>query len=411
MNMSFPDFWYEIYESAKRRPLRIILTGIGITWGVFILILLVGVGSGFEKGVLNLFKGFAKSTTYVYASETSISYKSTPVGKKILFTEKDLEILKRTIPEIDRVSPETGRSRLVLADTESGWFETRGVYPEYFTIKILDTKKGRLLNTLDMLENRKVALVGQNVVDALFHKQNPIGKHIQINQELYRIIGIIKNSMLRTTEARVVYLPYSTYLNANNEAKEFSTILFSLKEKSNTQKVVSRIKSIMSRQYQFDPSDENIFYIESMEVQIKAFTDLFTTLRGFLWFMGISTLISGIIGVANIMYASVRERTREIGIRKSVGAKTADIKTMILWESIAVTSIAGYLGLMLGWGVLKIIAAFISEDTVIMEKPGLDVVTAFAAVFILVFAGTLVGLKPAVYAAELNPIDALKEEN
>jgi putative ABC transport system permease protein len=369
LKISFSDFWYEIYESAKRKPLRIILTGIGITWGIFILILLVGIGAGLEKGVFNLFKGFSKSTTYVYASKTSVSYKNTPVGKKIFFTENDLQLLKRNIPEMDRISPEAGRFRSVLAGTKSGWFETRGVYPDYFTIKLLDTKRGRLLNTPDMIENRKVALVGENVAESLFHKQNPLGKHIQINQELYQIVGIIKNTMLSVTEARMIYLPFSTYLDANNEAREFSTMLFSLKEKSNTQKVTSRVRSIMGRRYQFDPSDESVFYIESMEEQVKAFTDLFVMLRKFLWFMGISTLTSGIIGVANIMYSSARERTREIGIRKSVGAKTADIKTMILWESIAVTSLAGYLGILLGWGALKIIASFISGDTVIMENP------------------------------------------
>lgn len=175
--------------------------------------------------------------------------------------------------------------------------------------------------------------------------------------------------------------------------------------------VNTHVRNVMARKYQFAPSDDKVFYFNSMEEQVKAFTDLFVMIRKFLWFMGISTLVSGVIGVGNIMYSSAKERTREIGIRKSVGAKARQIKAMFLWESIALTSLAGYVGLVLGWGILKVVALFISEDTPMMEKPGLDFPTAVAAIFILVIAGTLAGLRPAIYAAELNPIEALKEEN
>lgn len=407
----FVDFWNEIYESVKRKPTRAILTGIGITWGIFILILLVGIGSGFERGVFKLFSGFSKSTTYIYASATTLGYGGSSIGKKITFTEEDLQMLQRSIPQINSISPEVGRWNVVSADTERGWFETKGVYPEYFTIKLLETENGRLLNPLDMLENRSVALIGENVAEVLFDRQNPVGKMLQIGQELYQVIGVIKNTMFNTMEARAIYLPYSVWLNANREAREFSTVLFSLRDKSNTQQIQSRVRSLMARQYQFDPSDEKVFYFNSMEEQVKAFSNMFVMLRKFLWFMGISTLVSGIIGVGNIMYSSAKERTREVGIRKSVGAKTSDIKGMIMWESIALTFLAGCLGLFSAWLALKGIAWLIPDDTMAMDTPGIDIPTAIAAMVILVIAGTLAGLKPALYAAELNPIDALRDEN
>ena len=407
----FMDFWCEIYESVKRKPSRTILTGIGISWGIFILIVLVGIGSGFERGVFKLFNGFSKSTTYVYASGTSMGYKGAASGRKIQFQKEDLNMLKSRIPEITHLSPETGRWNAVYAGTKNGWFEVRGVYPDYFLIKLLEVEHGRMLNALDMNEARKVVLIGENVVDMLFRKENPIGKYIRMGQEMFRVIGTIKNTMLNSYEARVIYMPYSVYEQVDATAGRFGTVVFSTVKGAKIKEVNTHVRNVMARKYQFAPSDDKVFYFNSMEEQVKAFTDLFVMIRKFLWFMGISTLVSGVIGVGNIMYSSAKERTREIGIRKSVGAKAQQIKAMFLWESIALTSLAGYVGLVLGWGILKVVALFISEDTPMMEKPGLDFPTAVAAIFILVIAGTLAGLRPAIYAAELNPIEALKEEN
>ncbi|WP_293709438.1 ABC transporter permease [uncultured Parabacteroides sp.] len=222
----FVDFWYEIYESVKRKPTRAILTGIGITWGIFILIILVGIGSGFERGVFKLFSGFSKSTTYVYASQTTIGYEGTAVGRRITFTEDDTKMLKRSIPQIEKISPEVSQWNVVSVADERGWFETKGVSPEYFAIKLLQTEKGRLLNSLDASENRNVALIGMNVADVLFGKQNPVGKMVQVNQVLYKVVGIIKNTLLNNLEARAVYIPYSVLLNSNSTAREFTTLLF-----------------------------------------------------------------------------------------------------------------------------------------------------------------------------------------
>ena len=407
----FFDFWNEIYEAIKRKPSRAILTCIGVAWGIFILILLVGIGAGFEKGVFNLFRGFSKRATYVYSSETSLGYKGSHIGKRIFFTEDDLQILKSGIQEITLISPEVSRWVTVYNEMKTGWFETKSVYPDYFNIRILEIDKGRILNSLDMRENRKVALIGQYVADILFKNEQPVGKQIRIGQEVYKVVGIIKNTMLSTYEARAVFIPYSTYLQSHSEAEHFSTLLFASKEKSDMKVINNRIRTIMARKYQFDPTDEKVFYFNNMDEQVKAFTDLFSAIKKFLWFMGISTLISGIIGVGNIMYTMVRERTREIGIRKSVGASSASIQSMFLWESIALTTVSGFFGLILGWLSLKGIGLLIDEDNVMMEKPGINLPTAIVALLILVIAGTFAGIKPAMYASGLNPVDALKEEN
>lgn len=406
----FTNFWYEIYESLKRKPTRAILTGIGIAWGIFILILLVGIGSAFERGVFKIFSGFSKSMTYVYASETSLGYKESQAGRRIAFTEEDLRMLKAGIPEITHITPEVSRWNIVYADEKNGRFEIKGVYPDYFDIKRLEVDDGRILNVLDMRESRKVVLIGENVAEVLFKDKLATSRQIRINQEIYRVTGTIKNTILNTYEARSIYMPYSTYMQSNADAGKFSTMVYALKDKADVSEANHRIRSLMARKYRFDPKDDNTFYFNSMEEQVKAFTSLFSMLKNFLWFMGISTLVSGVIGVGNIMYAAAKERTREVGIRKSVGASAGMIKAMFLWEAVALTSIAGYIGIAAGWSVLKIIGLFISEDTVMMEKPGVDLPTTIAAVFILMISGILAGLKPAIYAAELNPVEALKEE-
>ena len=237
--------------------------------------------------------------------------------------------------------------------------------------------------------------------------------------QMVNFMGTLQNEWAGAQAFSSVDTYLAPYIRADNLSYEqvdatagrFGTVVFSTVKGAKIKEVNTHVRNVMARKYQFAPSDDKVFYFNSMEEQVKAFTDLFVMIRKFLWFMGISTLVSGVIGVGNIMYSSAKERTREIGIRKSVGAKAQQIKAMFLWESIALTSLAGYVGLVLGWGILKVVALFISEDTPMMEKPGLDFPTAVAAIFILVIAGTLAGLRPAIYAAELNPIEALKEEN
>lgn len=405
----FVDFWLEIYEVVRRNPSRTILTGIGIAWGIFILVLLTGIGSGFEKGIFSLFKGFSRSMTYLYASQTSIPYKGTNVNTKVTFMEEDLQALKEAIPDIEYSTPEAEVLETVFAGTKSGRFEVKGVYPEYFNIKLLEAEAGRILNILDMQETRKSIFVGKNVADVLFKKENPIGKEVRIGEGVYQIVGVIKNTLLNMSEERAIYMPYSTYRSEHSDAEHFSILLFSLKEKAKIENVKICIRNIMGRKYLFDPQDETVFYFNSMEDQMKAFSELFAALNKFLWFMGLSTLASGIIGVGNIMYVSAKERTREVGIRKSVGANPSQVKAMFLWESIALTSISGIVGMVVGGGILKFIGTFIAEDAILMEKPSVNLSVTVAAMCILVLCGTLVGLKPAIYASGLPPVEALKE--
>jgi len=407
----FFDFWNEIYEYVSRKPQRAFSSSVGITWGILILSLLLGIGNGFEKGVLKIFNGFSQNTTYVSASEISVKHDGFSANKKIFFDETDLNMLRNAVSGISSISPEISQWKSILYKEKTGLFEIKGVYIDYFTIKLVAMEKGRVLDRLDMQSNRRTAIIGKNVAEVLFKNQEPIGKMIQIDQDLFQVVGVIKNSILNSQEERSIYIPFSTYLALSSDDKKFSTFVYTLENDYNSKRIQMNIRERLARKYQFSPNDERVLYFNSLEDQVKAFSSLFSTIRKFLWFMGISTLVGGVVGIGNSMYASTRERTKEIGIRKSLGANSSEIKNMIIGESVALTSIAGCIGLLFGGSVLKIVALFISEDSLVMEKPTLDIVTIIIATLVLIVSGTLAGLMSAIYASDLHPIDALKEEN
>lgn len=403
------DLLREVFESIRMHPSRTVLTSLGIVWGMFILVLLVGVGKGFEGGVYNLFSGFSKGATYVISSETSIGYGNTATGAPVRFSEKDMTLLKESVPQITDISPEVSEWRTSYNKGQFGTFEVRGVHPEYFNIKLSEVSAGRLLNILDYNLSRKNAVIGENVAEILFQKTEPLGETFQIGYDYYKVVGIIKNNLFSAYESRVIYLPYSTFLQGNASAKDFTTVLFTTKSGKDYVSINQRVKSILSRKHRFSPNDEKVLYFNSMEEQVEAFSTFFEALKKLLWFLGISTLFSGIICVGNNMYTVTRERVGEIAIRKAVGATSNNIKTLFLCESIIVTSISGLFGIVLGWITLKIIGLFITENTLMMEQPAINLPTMLLALIVLIISGTVAGLRPALQASELTPIEALKE--
>ena len=409
--MLIEDFGHEIWNNMRCKPSRTLLTGVGILWGMFILVLLLGVGSGFEQGVLGLFEGYSKSTTYVFASSTSKEYNGMKKGRIVTFNEEDLMKLRSKVPDIALLSPEVSSREIVNANAETELYEVKGVYSDYFGIRILETEKGRILNALDDREKRKTVIIGKHVAKMLFNHLDPIGRHLMIKDVTYTVVGVIKTSIMNTFDERVIYMPYTTYTENVTMVTEFSTLLYATRQGRDTKKANDYVRSVLSRMKQVAPDDDKAFYFNSMEEQVEAFNSLFNGLNKFLWFMGISTLFSGVIGVGNIMYTSAKERTREIGILKSLGVKPVTIKSMFLCEAIALTSLAGFIGVLLGWACLSAIGLLITDDTIMMKKPGIDLPVVLGAMLILAVSGTIAGVKPALYASSLNPIEALKEEN
>lgn len=402
----------EIFNSIKSHKTRSILTGLGITWGVLILILLVGLGKGFEDGVMKLFNGFARKTMYVFTGQTTKPYKAYPAGRKIYFSGKDMADLPFIVPGIKDISRETSRNMRVANEDKVSGFEVKGVDAAYFRIKLLHVSYGRVIDNLDFSEIRKVALIGEDVAKYLFSQKNAVGKSISIGGINFTVTGIIKDNLFNSFESRLIYVPYSAYTNYIDKKDQTSLIMLSIADGSDSRKVEDRIRSLMGARDNFSPNDEKVLFFNSLDEQLKAFSKFFSGLKKFLWFMGLSTLLSGIIGVANIMYSVAKERTREIGIRKAIGARKRTIMQMFVAESIVLTSMAGYIGIITGAMVLKLISYLMesSNSDTIFEKPGIDLGITCAATIILITAGTIAGLVPAAFAAKLNPVDALKQE-
>ncbi len=402
----------EVYNSIKNHKTRSFLTGFGITWGILILIVLVGIGKGFEEGVMKLFNGFAKKTIYIISGQTSKPYMAYPIGRKIYFSLKDISDIKRIIPDIKDISGEATQNFSIYNEDRIFRFDVKGVSAPYFNIKLLNLSYGRVINSFDFMQNRKVALIGEDVAKYLFNKKNVIGKSVNIGGVFFTIIGVIQNSLFNTFESRLVYIPYSTYSNYFNKRDQISLVILAISDGVDTKKIEKRIKSLMGERDNFSSTDEKVFFFNSLDEQLKAFSSLFTALRNFLWFMGLSTLFSGIIGVANIMFSVAKERTREIGIRKAVGAKNKEVMKMFIVEAVILTSVAGYIGIMIGALILKIISYFIetSNKNILFEKPSINLSITLAATLILIISGTMAGFIPAVFASKLNPVDALRQE-
>ena len=352
----------EIISNIFTNKTRFILSSIGIGWGVLILVVLIGVGKGLEDGIFNLFRGFAINSIYVLASKTTLPYQGNPAGQQIMFIEDDIHLLKSNIPSIISISPEASFNQKVSADNLSADYNIKGVFSEYFEMKLLKTSSGRTLNRLDEIEKRPVVLIGSNVAEMFFGKSVPVGKHLTIGNNVYLVVGVIKNTLLNNSEAQQIYMPYSVHSTTFAYDKKFPILAFTYSESADFNALKLRFREFMGRKYHFNPQDDRAFFFSSVEEQVKAFNSLFDTIKTFLWFIGISTLVGGVIGVANIMYASAKERTYEIGIRKAVGARKSEIRWMFIGESVITTFFAGIGGMILGFGILKVIGVFINPD-------------------------------------------------
>ena len=401
----------EIFDSIKANKTRSFLTGLSIAWGVMILILLVGIGKGFETGVMKVFTGFAKKTLYISTGQTSEPFQSYPADRHIYFSSKDVSDLRSLIPEVKDISPIATQNLTVSAGVKGFRFDINGVSPGFFSIRLLRAASGRVIDPADEKDNRKVAFIGKDVAQYLFGKSNAVGQSINIGGVFFTVIGVIRGNLFNSFEAKLVYIPYSAYISYFNRDERIGLVVLSLKNETDVQKATDRIRLLMAKRYGFSSTDKSVFFFNSLDQQVKTFSSFFAGLRKFLWFMGLSTLFSGVIGVTNIMYCVAKERTREIGLRKAIGARNSAIRKLFISEAVLLCSLAGYTGMVAGALLLKLIGQFFDPgDNQIFERPHIDWRIALAASIVLTLSGALAGFMPAVFASRMNPIEALRHE-
>ena len=391
------DRWTEIWVTITRNKTRSLMTCFGVFWGILMLVLLLGTGSGFKNAMFKSVNGFATNSLFFYADRTSEPYQGFNKGRNWNMRNRDIDAIIRDVPSVT--------------------FNVKGIYPAYFNIDTQDLYYGRLLNEIDMREKRKVCLIGTKINEVLFHNEDPCGKYIRVNGLYYQVVGVVNQRAsglnLGGRGEETVFIPFNTMQQTLNQGDILHFLALSVKPGYPIETTIEQVKNIMKTQNQIAPTDPQAIGVVNIAAQFKTFNLLFTGIDILVWLVGMGTLLSGIIGISNIMMVTVKERTREIGVRRALGAKPFDIISQVMSESLVLTALAGLLGLSAGVFLLdlldKILSANPTNDPTLLN-PGVNIQTAVAAAVVLLISGFMAGLIPAWRAMQIKAIDAIRDE-
>lgn len=417
------DKWKDIISALKKNKLRTFLTAFGVFWGIFMLMIMLGSGNGLQNGVTHGFKNFATNSAFIWSQSTTMAYKGFRRGRSIELTNDDMVALKQNIEGIDILAPRingwsSDEGNNVMYGEKSGSFNIKGDYPEYQFIDPAIITAGRFLNPIDIRDKRKVAVVGQRILEVLFEPgEDPIGKYIKIHGVYFQVIGAFKplnpNINFGGSKEETIYIPFSTLQKTYNFGNQVHYFSVTAREGIPVSEVEEACINLLQQRHKIHPDDEQAFGHFNIEEEFGKINGLFTGISGLIWIVGIGTLLAGVIGVSNIMLVIVKERTKEIGIMRAIGATPRNIIIQIITESVFLTTLAGYLGLVFGVLVVEGINALISggpEPPEMFRNPQIDFSIAVTALVILIVSGALAGLIPAKRAVSIKPIDALRAE-
>jgi putative ABC transport system permease protein len=406
------DLWQEILATIRQNRLRTFLTGFSVAWGIFMLIILMGSGTGLANGIEYSFRDDAVNSIWVRPGEISIPYKGQQPGKPIELTNRDYRDLRLTQDDIQHI---TSRFYLrgdvqVRYRNETGSFTVRAVHPDHKYLEKTIITRGRFINPFDQKQHRKVAVIGEKVRTALFGAHDPMGQYIDVNGVPFQVVGLFTDEG-SDREQELIYLPISTAQRAFAGGNSIDQVMFTIQDTDVTRskRLVDSVRSDLARRHHFAVDDDRAVFIRNVFEVFERFVNLMQGIRGFIWIVGLGTILAGIVGVSNIMMIVVKERTRELGVRKALGATPLSIIGLILLESIIITATAGYVGLVSGVGLLQLVNQAVPKNEIFMN-PQVNFKLAVGATALLAAAGTLAGLIPAWRAARIRPIEALRDE-
>ncbi len=402
------DRWQEIFNSIRRHPLRTALTALGIFWGIFMLVLLLGAGRGLQNGIEHEFRDDATNSIWIRRGTTSMPHEGLPKGRQIQFDNEDYEMLTTQFRGIDKA---TGRyylsgNQLAVYKDKRLSFSTRAVHPGHQEVENTIMQEGRYLNEADLHNFRKVAVIGKIVKEDLFGEEDAIGKEIKLGGIIYKVIGTYTDTG-SDNEMRIIYIPITTAQKVYAGTDEIHQLMVTTKglDVEETKALQAEMRYAFAARHGFSPEDQRAISMFSALENFQQFMSLMGGIRLFIWFVGLGSIIAGVIGISNIMLIVVKDRTREIGIRKALGATPLSIISMILQESILITAIAGYLGLVCGVALIGLLG---SMEVDFFRNPQVDLGVGLSATVVLIVAGALAGLMPARQAARINPIEAMR---
>ena len=415
------DRWNEILEVLTTNWIRTLLTAFGVFWGIFILILLLAAGKGLENGIKNDFGDIATNTMFMWTQTVTKSYQGMAKGRRFSYRLQDVEDIWNNVDNLRFVSPRNqiggwrGAAN-VIRGIETGAFDVYGDYPEIIKQEPMDIVEGRFINHSDIDDKRKVAIIGQGVKSSLYEKgEDILGTYIKINGVNFMVIGSYKKKASggdSEEQQKQIFVPFTSFSQAFNRGDRVGWMAITAKDGTPITEIKSQIFDIVKKNHKIHPEDNRAVGHFDLYEQYNRVESLFMALKVIAYFVGTLVLLSGVIGVSNIMLIVVKERTKEIGIRRAVGATPAKIRAQILTESVFLTIIAGMAGIAFGaFLIYGINYALDMVDPIDMfANPSVNLGVVTTALVILVGSGLLAGMIPAQTAIKLKPVDALRSE-
>ena len=407
--------WQEIFEGLSKNKLRTVLTGVSVASGIFILVILLGAGNGIQNGIQKQFQQDAVNRISVWPGITQIEHNGLGIGRQIQLRNADYDMataLLEDFIEYKSAIYSVWNGNVVFKE-ETGTYRVEGVHPDYQFIENASIIKGRFINFLDVNNFEKTAIIGQKVATDLFkNNEEPLGQQLNVAGMIYKVVGVFSDLGGEREESKV-FIPISTAQRAFSAGDNIRSMSFTLKQGKNFDAAVSeshefsnQLQTFLKKRHAIAPNDEGALHINNSLEQAKNIYIITGGVQAFFWFVGICTIIAGVVGVGNIMLIIVKERTKEIGIRKALGASPFSIITMILQEAVFITVIAGFSGLILGLLIWELIGPSVEAD--FFTRPEVDFNVAVTTLIILIVAGAFAGFVPAYRAAKIRPIVALR---
>lgn len=412
------DNWREITAALRKNKLRTVLTGLGVFLGIVILLLMIGFGRSLEKGVKRRMAGFATNAVFVWGQRTTKPHLGLPVGRQITYDGRDIEALAR-VPGILHLAPRAqqggfGQASNVRYGTKTGAFQVSGDYPAFQYVQTPVMRAGRFLNQRDIDERRKVAVIGEGVVEQLYGGTEPIGTYVEANGVYFQVVGVFGTKQTGQQADRIlntVHIPFTTFQQAFNFHDRVSFFAIVGHPSIDGDELEKQIRTTLKARNKIAPDDDNAIGAWNTSKEFGKMNMLFFLINVVMWTAGTMCLVAGVIGVSNIMLITVRERTKEIGVRKALGATPASIVRMVVSEATALTVIFGYLGVAAGIAALELAGKVLEKlPDAPFAPPDPDLGIALTAAGVIVAFGAIAGMIPAYYAAKIQPVEALRTE-
>ncbi len=406
------DTWKEVYDSVTKNKLRTAITMIGVWWGILLLIALLGAARGMENSFNRIFGDFATNSVFIWGQSTSLPFKGFQEGKGVRLKLSHVDKIKDNIEGIELVVPRSRNQAMVVRNFLSGNYGVNGDYPLLDKIQKKKMMRGRFVNQNDINIKRKVAVISEEIYKQLFEKdENPIGQYIQINRMNFSVIGVFQNENVDMGPTTDIHIPFTTFQQIYNRGDRIGWMVVTGKPEYNIKQIEEDIKLLLRNLNKIHPQDKRALGSFNLGKEFAKVTGFLTGMQFLTWFVGIATLIAGVFAIGNILLITVKERTKEIGVRRALGATPYEIKRQIVVEAVFLTLISGFLGIISGGWILIIIDRFWGQgEEATLVNASVSIAVVFISLIILVILGTLIGLIPAFKATSVKPIEALREE-